>query len=185
MRPRARTCLPPALAATAALALGGAAAADAPASADLAIAISSNLKRVKPHHQVFFTLKVTNRGPDPETGAVIALQLHNGLVHPKLVAASPDSVVTSCAPAPSGAPPSCSSRWVPPDCQVKVRYISCHYRDFQFAPPGQNANSISLSIRAATGKRTPETAVATVTGSAVDPNRADNRAARRLQIKRA
>lgn len=161
-----------------------AAAQDAAPSADLAITIKASASRVKPHHPVFFYLTVTNRGPDSESGAVITLQLHNGLSRPKLVAAPPDTVVTSCSPsATPGTPPDCSSHWVPPVCQARARSLTCRYRDFQFAPPTQPGNSIPLTIKARTGMPAREMAVAAVRGTASDPRPANNRAARRLRIR--
>jgi hypothetical protein len=167
-------------AAAAAPAWGPAPLAQSQSGADLAVSIRPSSKHPRTHHVVYFTVTVTNLGPQTATGFVIRLHTHDGLIRPRVAEAPPDHLQTVCP----GADQPCRSHWVPPACHGGKALLTCTYSSLQLTPPGGPSSSAILVLKANTGVAPHEAAVATVLGNS-DPNRANNRATARLRVKPA
>src|SRR5579859_1914616 len=143
--------------------------------ADLSIALTANTHRAHPGSWVYFTVTVTNHGPNTAVGSAVAVATRGGLSDPTLVWAPYDAVQTDC-PAGSLSPSSsCATRWVPPRCVKTKTWLTCTYSDYEMAAAPSRADSLTIMVKARTGKPGHERAVASVRG-ADDPNSANNRA---------
>ena len=154
-----------------------------PGPADLAVAVRANVTHARPNKPVFFTVTVRNVGGQSQTGATVTLTLRGGLGHPRLVARPPDTVIQTCAPGSSSTSIGCTSTWVQPMCRASLHALSCKYSYYQLAPAGPDANSLEIVVRAFTGKARQESALASVSGAAGDPNPANNRAVQVVRVK--
>ncbi len=171
----------------AALAVGGAvspALAVSSTGADLSAAIKTTTAKPRPGKHVYFRVTVTNQGPDATSGFQVALLTHQGLVDPRVVVAPPDSVRTVCpvTTAPGGSA-GCRTTWIPPRCTASKHALTCRYRTLELTPPSGPSSSITLVLKATTGARRHELAVASVTGKD-DPNRTNNTASAKLIVSR-
>ena len=143
-------------------------------AADLGVVVKAAAHKALAGKTVYFHVTVTNHGPAAATDFLIAARTRGGLVFPKVVEAPPDSVQTACQTTSTGGSSGCTTTWVPPRCHASKTVVTCRYQSLQLTAPSGPSDSVTVVLKARTGKPGNESVVVTVARSN-DPNPANNR----------